>query len=202
MHSAVRKERELARTREDIVEAAARAFARRGYRAATMAEIAREAGYTAPTLYSYFASKEEIFAELRRVIRAEFQTIYETPMPRGLDFRQRLELLVTRKLELIERRRDAFQVMYAIRYGQDAGPRPDPGRQQQIIKRLAGWLADAGAEVVLRPLPLEDLAAGLWGLQHGFVLSWMQGGEGKLVDRAPMIVELFLNGAARSRRRT
>jgi len=45
-----RRAREIARTRQDILEAAARAFARNGYQAVTMQEIAREAGYTAASL--------------------------------------------------------------------------------------------------------------------------------------------------------
>jgi AcrR family transcriptional regulator len=55
-----RQQRNIARIREDIVEAAARAFSRHGHRRVTMQDIAREAGYTAASLYTYFRSKKEI----------------------------------------------------------------------------------------------------------------------------------------------
>ena len=59
-----RRELELARKREGILMAAARAFARGGYHVTTMQDIAREAGYTPPSLYAYFTGKEQIFGEL------------------------------------------------------------------------------------------------------------------------------------------
>ena len=47
-----RKALHVARTREDILMGASRAFMRSGYGAASMAEIAREVGFTDPALYA------------------------------------------------------------------------------------------------------------------------------------------------------
>lgn len=47
--------------RHEILEAALRVFAEKGYSAATNAEIAREAGVTAAALYYYFPSKADMF---------------------------------------------------------------------------------------------------------------------------------------------
>jgi AcrR family transcriptional regulator len=55
-----RKERQE-QTREQVIAAAARVFARRGYHQATVGEIASEAGFTIGALYSNFAGKEELF---------------------------------------------------------------------------------------------------------------------------------------------
>ena len=55
-----RKERQ-AQTREQLVEAAAKVFARRGYHRATVDEIAAEAGFTIGALYSNFETKEKLF---------------------------------------------------------------------------------------------------------------------------------------------
>ena len=55
-----RKERQE-QTREQVIEAAARVFARRGYHRATVDEIASEAGFTIGALYSNFSGKEELF---------------------------------------------------------------------------------------------------------------------------------------------
>jgi AcrR family transcriptional regulator len=48
-------------TRERVIAAAARVFARRGYHDATVNEIASEAGFTIGALYSNFSGKEELF---------------------------------------------------------------------------------------------------------------------------------------------
>src|SRR5438876_3817962 len=58
-----RGERRL-QTRARLLAAAERVFARRGYYAATLDEIAAEAGFTKGALYYNFASKEELFLAL------------------------------------------------------------------------------------------------------------------------------------------
>jgi AcrR family transcriptional regulator len=46
--------------REVILESAARAFAERGYHAASISQVARAAGITKPVIYHHFASKKEL----------------------------------------------------------------------------------------------------------------------------------------------
>jgi AcrR family transcriptional regulator len=53
-----------ARTRQKLLDAAARIFARKGYAGASVEEIAESAGYSIGALYSNFASKERLFLEL------------------------------------------------------------------------------------------------------------------------------------------
>jgi AcrR family transcriptional regulator len=53
-----------ARTREALLDAAARTFARKGFAGASVEEIAEDAGYTVGALYSNFAGKGELFLEL------------------------------------------------------------------------------------------------------------------------------------------
>lgn len=49
----------------DIIDAAERLFFSKGYNNSTMDEVAKEAGFTKKTLYSYFTSKEEIFEKIK-----------------------------------------------------------------------------------------------------------------------------------------
>jgi AcrR family transcriptional regulator len=53
--------------REDILEAANRAFAARGYRGASLAEIAQAVGLSQPGLLHHFPSKEELLWEVLRL---------------------------------------------------------------------------------------------------------------------------------------
>lgn len=50
--------------RELLLDAAERAFARRGYRASTMQVIAREAGYTRAVIYRHFGTRDELLDAL------------------------------------------------------------------------------------------------------------------------------------------
>ena len=57
--------KELVRTR--ILESAHRVFSEKGYREATMDEIAEGVGLSKPALYRYYPSKEELFREIFRL---------------------------------------------------------------------------------------------------------------------------------------
>lgn len=48
-----------------IIDAAEKLFFSKGYNTTTMDEVAKEAGFTKKTLYSYFTSKEEIYAKIK-----------------------------------------------------------------------------------------------------------------------------------------
>jgi TetR/AcrR family transcriptional regulator, transcriptional repressor of aconitase len=59
-----RRDEQRARTRADLLDAAARVFAAQGYHAASVDQVAEAAGYTKGAVYSNFSSKEELFLEL------------------------------------------------------------------------------------------------------------------------------------------
>jgi AcrR family transcriptional regulator len=59
-----------AATRERLIAAAEDVFARKGYAAASVEEIAATAGYTIGALYAHFTSKQQLFLELLSARRA------------------------------------------------------------------------------------------------------------------------------------
>ena len=59
-----RRQERKERTREELVEAAARVFARKGFHETTMADVAEEAGYSTGAIYVHFAGKDELFLEV------------------------------------------------------------------------------------------------------------------------------------------
>ncbi|MCQ4087993.1 TetR/AcrR family transcriptional regulator [Saccharibacillus sp. JS10] len=66
--------------KKQIVEAAARIIAEKGYESASIKEIATEAGLTAPGLiHYYFKSKEEILREVMRESRERYEEEFENP---------------------------------------------------------------------------------------------------------------------------
>lgn len=56
--------------RDEIIEAAARLFAEKGYTATTMSDIAREVGVHQSSVYYWFSRKEAILHEALMVVRA------------------------------------------------------------------------------------------------------------------------------------
>lgn len=61
---ATRRDEQRAQTRQDLLDAAGRVFAERGYHAASVDLVAEAAGYTKGAVYSNFDSKEELFLAL------------------------------------------------------------------------------------------------------------------------------------------
>lgn len=61
-----RRQARVDRTRADLVDAAGRVFAARGFEGASVGDIAAEAGYTKGALYAHFGSKSDLFIALAR----------------------------------------------------------------------------------------------------------------------------------------
>jgi AcrR family transcriptional regulator len=191
--AAGRREREIARTRHDIIDAAARVFGDKGFRDATMQAIAKDAGFTAASLYTYFRSKDEIFqallADLNRTLLASF----EEHVPAGLTFEQRLELLLHRQLALVASRRDALRIAFdrgATRLHAERGP-------AEYVRHLTAFLAE-GAGSRLRCSP-QDAARLLFGMLHGTLLPCaLDATDADPSREAARIVDVFLNGAVRA----
>jgi AcrR family transcriptional regulator len=59
-----RRQQRKEQTREQLVEAAGRVFARKGFHETTMADVAEEAGYSTGAIYVHFAGKDELFLEV------------------------------------------------------------------------------------------------------------------------------------------
>ncbi len=62
--------------REVIANAAAVLFAERGYRGASIEEIARASGVTPPVVYEHFKSKRELYRELLELHFAELREVW------------------------------------------------------------------------------------------------------------------------------
>lgn len=61
-----RRRERVDRTRAELLAAAARVFAQRGFEGATVGDIAADAGFTKGAVYAHFASKSEVFLALAR----------------------------------------------------------------------------------------------------------------------------------------
>jgi AcrR family transcriptional regulator len=160
--STARRERTRERARRDILESAAQVFARRGYAAATLAELAEAAGYAPPSLYRYFRSKEEIFESLIAIVSAEIQEAFDAPVDRALPLPARLSGLFLALHQLAEGRRETLDLLADHA---DAGE-----RQAHLEGLLEAWLSKHVGRSELRvPLPLaaRAMAGILFALKHG-----------------------------------
>lgn len=78
-----RRRRDLAATRQALVDAAEAAFAERGFDSASLEDIATRAGFTRGAIYHQFASKHELFLEVIRRHDERLLAAYEDLLSAG-----------------------------------------------------------------------------------------------------------------------
>lgn len=164
-----RKERARENARREILLAAAGVFARRGYAAATLAELAEAGGYAPASLYRYFEGKEEIFRSLLALVKGELAATFERPVDRALPLEERLAALLEPQLEHARRHSGFLAVLLHERPVLPADGQVDHLRSglADYEAWLAAWLSRHVSPRELR-CPREDAARALTGILHAF----------------------------------
>jgi AcrR family transcriptional regulator len=106
----------VATRRGELLATAAQVFARQGYDATTVREIADAAGILAGSLYYHFDSKESMLDEILSGFLAELWTGYDAVLAAGLGPRETLEALVVESFREIDRHRDAVSIYQRERH--------------------------------------------------------------------------------------
>jgi len=200
MKTGQRREREMAHARTDILDAAVAAFGKKGLHNATMQDIAQEAGYTAASLYTYFKSKQEIVDAMVTRLTDEYMQRFEEPVPSGLTFRQRFEMVLQRQMELAVRQHNVYHSFLGGE--QDVSPcAPDGSARafhsnfERRILRLAQWFRDNAKGDDLGGNDPEIVARLLFGMGFGLLHEWGKTAEkDKPLDYAPILTEFFFHG--------
>ena len=172
MQERLNRQERKSQTRERLIDAAAVVFARRGFEAASLDEVAAAAGYTKGAVYSNFASKTDLFIALieRRieVQSAEHARRFEgqdlEAMARGLDGQADQE---TGFGEAVGRaRRRVLAARDARRAGETPDGRAIRARQDSLAAGLIASIYEkAGQQPPLAPrdmaIVIEALGVGL-----------------------------------------
>jgi AcrR family transcriptional regulator len=97
--------------REQIVEAATRVFAEKGFRRATTREVAREAGVSEGTIYNYFEAKDDILMAILHRLNETERRAEDFEEGTASDFQGFLEQYLRRRMSLIWENREVFRVV-------------------------------------------------------------------------------------------
>ena len=155
------------RARREILLAAASAFARKGYEATTLADLAQATGYAAPSLYRYFEGKEAIFRSLLQLVKGELMATFDLPVDGEAPLRARLTALLRAQAQLSRDRREVFDLLMRERPGVGGGPTGLHAGLLLYQERMAAWLkAHTGRREL--SCPVEDAARAVTGISHAF----------------------------------
>ncbi|MDH3197618.1 MAG: TetR/AcrR family transcriptional regulator [Candidatus Krumholzibacteria bacterium] len=145
MGIAERREREKEQRRGDIVDAAERVFFTKGWREATMDDVAAEAELAKATLYLYFKSKEDLYSAIQlrgsRVLHDRFAAAV-AGVPSGVE---KVEAIGRAYVRFFTDHRDYFDAMLYFE-STDLDPHPESahaGECEQLGRDIMGLVATA-----------------------------------------------------------
>jgi TetR/AcrR family fatty acid metabolism transcriptional regulator len=187
--------------RELILRAATTSFARHGYFNAQVADIAREAGVAAGTVYLYFRSKDDllvsIFERTMKEARAEARAALE-----GVDDPvERLRTLARAHLERLGRDRDlavVFQV--ELRQSTKFMERFSTTYLREYLGLMRDTIASAQQRGAFRADVNPTVAAKIFfGALDEMATNWILSKRRyALVNDAEAVVDILLNGLKKS----
>jgi AcrR family transcriptional regulator len=167
-----------AHTRARLIDAAASVFARRGFQAASVEEIAEEAGYSHGAVYSNFDGKADLFLAVfedymaQRVRElAESQSALADNAP--LEVRARA--LADQWMDRLARDRESF--VLHMEFIAHAGRDPELAKRfgtrsaamrEAVSRYIVQYQQEAGAELAM---PADDLALVLRALGIGLAIE-------------------------------
>lgn len=88
-------------TRADVVQAAGRLFAERGYHGTSMRDLGRELGLQGSSLYSHISSKEDLLVDVVQRAADLFEAAAESAMALEGDNRDRLRALIAGHVDVL-----------------------------------------------------------------------------------------------------
>jgi AcrR family transcriptional regulator len=167
-----------ARTRSELIEAAARVFARRGYTGASVEEIAEEAGYSHGAVYSNFEGKADLFLVVFEDYMAErvgelAQTQAALPAEAPLETRARA--LADQWMDRLARDRESVLLHMEFIANGDRDPElakrfgtRSLAMREAVSNYISQYQAEAGVELAMSA---DDLALVLRALGIGLAIE-------------------------------
>jgi AcrR family transcriptional regulator len=188
-------------TRQHILQAALKSFARCGYAATSVQHIVDAAGVSKPALYYYFADKAQLFQALVDQAHDERYRLMQTAAESGRTVAAKLEQIVAAVFEFSLRNRELMRLAFATAFAA-SGEAPGRGRCTQKGRRNYNFIrslieqGQVSGELDGR-FGVDDLAMGIYGQLNSYVMVRLLVPDCPLDRRtAREIVRLFLQGAA------
>jgi AcrR family transcriptional regulator len=207
MEKVDRKIREHLTHRKEILLAAEKLFAAKGFFPTTMSEIAQKAEFGTGTLYKYFKSKEDLYFTLIDEKTAEINGPVKAELAKRMPAIERIEKILRIQFEFFERNRDFFRIYISERGRFEWTVKDDLGKgihekMVAYIHLLVQVMKQGIKDGSFRPNDPMDLAHALVGIVNSFVFEWLIAPRPyPLLSKVDTVLDIFLRGAQRTERR-
>jgi AcrR family transcriptional regulator len=192
------RRRPRSETRSDLLDAAARVFAREGLHGASVEAVSEEAGFSRGALYSNFKSKEDLFLALwEERIERRRRELREV-MRRAADPAAGLAPASANVMQALDREREWFLlyfefVLHAARDPEFAD-RFERVREQGLAELAEGIAAGMEKAGLDSSLDAADLALALKALSYGLALERLANEDGVSNELLGRVMELLFRG--------
>ena len=195
------REQSRANTRERLLGASRRVFARSGFHGASVEEVASEAGFSTGALYSNFTGKEDLFlALMEREINEHAREIAQAVSERE-SMAERATGGARQWMIMIEREPEVLLLFMEFwAYGvRDAEVRPKvAARFAQVRELLTKLIADGVREFDLElDIPAEQLAVAIDALADGIARQKLADPDAVPDELMGRVLSLLFAGATR-----
>lgn len=179
IHRKTRKELLSEWRHAEVLDAAGRIFAVLGYSATNVEEIAKEAGMAKGTIYLYFKSKEEIFAEvLGRDLQALTDRTIEAMSAEEM-FSGRVRIFLDLRLEYLRSKQNFLRIYLDEFASRSARPKPVADAMDRKFRRdlefMQSCVETAMARGEIRQVSAEAAAYAIFDLVRGFIQRHLNG---------------------------
>ena len=180
--------------REQILARAAELFARQGYTATSMNQVALACGVSKPSLYHYVRDKYQLLVEIAEDHVGRLQALVLRAQQQPLEPQARVRELIGSFLEVYADAQAAHRVLTEdVKFLAPADRERVLDAQRAVVAAFADAIADTRPE--LRKTDLhKPLTMLLFGMMN-WMFTWLQPG-GKLTHMAmaPVVADLFFGG--------
>lgn len=201
-----RKDRERLAKRNEIVDAARKVFAVKGFRNATLDEIAERAEFAKGTIYNYFQSKEELFQHILEKMFEDVHQIAESAIAVGEGARDAFRCYTEAVIAYYQGNEDLLQIV--AREMNRMQMEEDQARLNVIrnnITRIAGVLGgllqkEMSKRTIIKEDPIELAHLYLSMVHSRTMRCFFQGKNLQSIDatrEAEFLNRLFFEGASR-----
>jgi AcrR family transcriptional regulator len=202
-----RKVRERLTHRKEILSAAEKLFAAKGFFPTTMNEIAQEAQFGTGTLYKYFESKEDLYFTLIEEKTEEINQLVKSELSKKIPVLERIERGLHLQFEFVEKNRDFFRIYISERNRFEWTFKDDLGKgihekMVAYIDLLAQVMRQGIKEGAFKSRDPIDLAHALVGIVNSFIFEWLIASYPyPLISKIDTVLDIFLRGAQQTERR-
>ena len=157
-----------AERREQLLLVAKRTFAERGFQAATMDDIAREAGFTKPILYQYFESKTDLYREIVNTTATQLLVNLERAVANVESPRAKIEIAFRVYFDMVVSETDAFRILFIHTH---------EGNSSRELRALEEGLISLIQPQISVPISADhrvQLSASVVGIAEGTAIAWLE----------------------------